>query len=159
MASRAYLKLQGQKQGSIKGSVTQKGRTGSISVLAVRHEVSSPRDATTGLPTGKRVHKPLVITKEVDQSTPLLYNALVTNELFSAWELEFLRPSASGVEELYYRIKLTRASIASIDFVQPDARNPEFTKYTDYEMVAFTYQAIEWTWTKGGITAADDWQA
>lgn len=35
----------------------------------------SPRDAASGLPTGKRMHKPLTITKELDKSSPMLYNA------------------------------------------------------------------------------------
>lgn len=34
--------------------------------------VVSPRDAASGLPTGKRQHKPMVITKELDKSSPLL---------------------------------------------------------------------------------------
>ena len=34
MALNAYLKLKGQKQGEIKGSVTQKGREGKIMVIA-----------------------------------------------------------------------------------------------------------------------------
>ncbi|HRI69004.1 MAG TPA: type VI secretion system tube protein Hcp, partial [Polyangium sp.] len=43
MALNAYLRLKGQKQGEIKGSVTQKGREGSIMVIAVSHEIISPR--------------------------------------------------------------------------------------------------------------------
>ena len=65
MALNAYLKLKGQKQGDIKGSVTQKGREGKIMVIAASHDVLSPRDAASGLPTGKRMHKPFVITKVI----------------------------------------------------------------------------------------------
>jgi type VI secretion system (T6SS) effector Hcp len=32
--------------------------------------VVSPRDPASGLPTGKRMHKPFVITKEIDKSSP-----------------------------------------------------------------------------------------
>jgi hypothetical protein len=32
-------------------------------------EIISPRDAASGLPTGKRMHKPFVITKELDRSS------------------------------------------------------------------------------------------
>lgn len=35
-------------------------------------EVVSPRDAASGLPTGKRQHKPMTITKELDKSSPKL---------------------------------------------------------------------------------------
>ena len=34
--------------------------------------ISSPRDAASGLPTGKRQHKPVSVTKPVDKATPLL---------------------------------------------------------------------------------------
>src|SRR5829696_8166488 len=103
MALNAYLKLKGQKQGEIKGGVTQKGREGKIAVIAVSHEIVSPRDAASGLPTGKRMHKPFVITKELDKSTPLLYNVLVNNENITEWELQFWTPqisarSGTGVE-------------------------------------------------------------
>ncbi len=37
--------------------------------------VTSPRDAASGLPTGKRQHKPFVITKELDKASPLLAKA------------------------------------------------------------------------------------
>ncbi|WP_044238634.1 type VI secretion system tube protein TssD, partial [Chondromyces apiculatus] len=80
MALAAYLRLKGQTQGDIKGSVIQKGREDSIMVIAVSHEIISPRDAASGLPTGKRMHKPFVITKELDKSSPLLYNVLTNNE-------------------------------------------------------------------------------
>ena len=68
MALNAYLTLTGETQGDIKGSVTQAGREDSIMVIATQHEIVSPRDAASGLPTGKRQHKPFVITKEIDKS-------------------------------------------------------------------------------------------
>ena len=36
----------------------------------VDHFVASVRDAATGLPTGQRMHKPLMITKELDRTPP-----------------------------------------------------------------------------------------
>ena len=39
-------------------------------VINFEQEVVSPRDAASGLPTGKRMHKPFVITKELDRSSP-----------------------------------------------------------------------------------------
>ena len=159
MALNQYLKLKGQKQGEIKGSVTQKGREGKIMVIAVSHEIVSPRDAASGLPTGKRMHKPFVITKELDKSTPLLYNVLVNNENVQEWELQFWTPSSTGAEKQHYTVKLTNANIASISFRSLNNKNPELTRYAEYEEIAFTYQKIEWTWVDGGITAMDDWEA
>jgi len=159
MALNAYLKLKGQKQGDIKGSVTQKGRQDKIMVIAVQHEVTSPRDAASGLPTGKRQHHPLVITKEVDKSSPLLYNALVNNENITQFKLEFWQPSAAGQEKQYYTIDLTNATVAYIRFIMPNNKHPELMKFAEYEEIAFCYQKITWTYMDGGITAEDDWEA
>lgn len=165
MALNAYLKLKGQKQGDIKGSVIQKGREGSIMVIACSQSIVSPRDAASGLPSGKRMHKPFMITKEVDQASPLLYNSLVNNENLPTWQLDFYttqfqdRTTGTGTEQNYYTIKLTNASIASISLHMLNNKNPELMKYPEYEEIAFVYQKIEWTWIKGGITALDDWNA
>jgi type VI secretion system secreted protein Hcp len=159
MALNAYLKLKGQKTGEIKGSVTQKGREGKIMVIAVSHEVISPRDPASGLPTGKRMHKPFVITKELDSATPLLLGALCNNENITEWELQFWTPSATGAEKQHYTVKLVNANIASIAFRMANNKHPDLMKYAEYEEIAFTYQKIDWTWMQGGITAGDDWEA
>jgi type VI secretion system secreted protein Hcp len=164
MALNAYLRLKGQKQGEIKGSVTQKGREGSIMVIAASHEIVSPRDPASGLPTGKRMHKPFVITKELDKSSPLLYNVLVNNENVPEWKLEFWTPQLSaaggvGAEKQHYTVELMNANIANISFRMLNNKNPELTRYAEFEEVAFTYQKITWTWKDGGITANDDWEA
>lgn len=41
-------------------------------IISFEQEIVSPRDAASGLPTGKRMHKPFVITKELDKSSPVL---------------------------------------------------------------------------------------
>jgi len=166
MALNAYLTLKGQKQGDIKGSVTQKGREGSIMVTACSSAIISPRDAASGLPSGKRQHKPIVVMCNLDQSLPLLYNALCNNENITTWSLKFWSPqtaqdrtSGTGAEVQMYTIDLVNANIASIDFRMLNNLNPELMKYPEYSEVAFTYQKITWTWTKGGITATDDWES
>lgn len=159
MALNAYLKLKGQKTGEIKGSVTQKGREGKIMVIAVSHEIVSPRDSASGLPTGKRMHKPFVITKELDKSSPILYQVLTNNESIPEWELQFWQPSTTGAEKQHYTVKLVNANIASIAFRMANNKHPDLMKFTEYEEVAFTYQKIEWIWVEGGITAMDDWEA
>lgn len=164
MALNAYLKLTGKKQGQIKGSVTQKGRENTIMIIAVSHEIVSPRDIATGQATGKRMHKPFVITKELDKSTPLLYKALVTNENLSEFNLDFWQPNVTasggaGVEKQHYSVKLTNAKISDIRFTMLNNKNPELTRYAEYEEISFVYEKIEWTWKEGGITATDDWAA
>jgi len=164
MALNAYLKLKGQKQGEIKGSVTQKGREGKIMVIAAHHEIVSPRDPASGLATGKHMHHPFVITKEVDKSSPLLYSALINNENIIEWELQFWRPgtavaSGVGAEKQHYTVKLTNARVADISFTMPNNKHPDLARLMEYEDIAFVYQKIEWTWVDGGIVATDSWVA
>jgi type VI secretion system secreted protein Hcp len=163
MALNAYLSLKGQKTGTIKGSVTQKGKEGKIMVIAVSHEITSPRDAASGLPTGKRQHKPFVITKELDKSSPILYNVLCTNENIIEFKLQFWTPkvgagAGSGAEVQHYTVELTNAKIAGINFTMLNNKNPELMRFAEYEEVAFTYEKIQWTWIDGGITSSDEWK-
>jgi type VI secretion system secreted protein Hcp len=164
MALNAYLRIRGQKTGEVKGSVTQKGREGKIMVIAASHGIESARDPQTGLPIGSRLHKPFVITKESEKSSPVLYGMLASNERIVEWELQFWSPSPSsasgtGQEVQTHSIKLMNASIASINFCMPNSKNPDLARYVEYEQVSFTYQKIIWTWNDGGITATDDWAA
>ena len=164
MALNGYLRLSGQKQGAIKGSVQQKTREDSIMIIATSHDIISPRDAASGLPTGKRMHKPFVVTKEVDKSSPLLYNMLVNNENVPKWELQFFTPQldakrGTGSEVQHYTIKLENANIASISFRMANNKHPDLMKFELYEEIAFTYEKIIWTWKDGGIEAEDNWQA
>jgi type VI secretion system secreted protein Hcp len=159
MALNSFLKLAGQIQGDIKGSVTQKGREGKIMVIAFDHEVLSPTDPSRGQAAGKRQHKPFMITKEIDRSTPLLYKALVTNETLTKWELQCFGVKATGQEVNIYTVKLTNSKISGIHSFMLNNKVPENSKMPLMEEVSFVYEKIEWTWVAGSITATDDWDA
>jgi type VI secretion system secreted protein Hcp len=169
MALMAYMYAVGQKSGQIKGSVHQKGREDSVQVIGYSHEIVSPRDPHSGLPTGQRMHKPLVITKQLDKSTPILYNVMCTNENLSSvtikfWSAQVKSGTAVNTSVQHYTIKLTNASIAQILAYSADDSHTETTKAgeksgEDVEKISFSYQKIEWTWTDGGISAQDDWES
>ena len=75
-----YAQIKGAKQGALKGAVTAASFTGQIQVNTVEFGVGTPADVSTGLATGKRVARPVKITKPMDQSSPLLHTSAVTNE-------------------------------------------------------------------------------
>src|SRR5574341_454269 len=108
----AYMTVTGQIQGNIVGSVTQKGREGMMQIVSTSHEIVSPRDPASGLPTGKRQHKPFTITKTIDKATPLLFKALTTNETLSEVVIRYWMPSQTGTEVQFFTVKLTNATIA-----------------------------------------------
>lgn len=122
---------------------------GPIVVTGYSHEVLMPRDAASGMATGKRMHKPITITKELDKSTPLLMQALVTNEVLKNVTLSV--PVGVGS----YTITLTNAGLAGIQ--QTSSENSPAPQ----EVVSFTYQKITWTYSDGKskTMATDDWQA
>lgn len=155
-----FLKVTAAKQGVITGSVTEKGKEGTIAVIAVDHSIISPRDPASGLPTGKRIHSPLVITTHIDKATPLLYESLVTNENLPTVELDYYQTGLDGKQTLYFKIVLTNANISSINQTKLNSQDdPNANLFGEYEEIGFTYQKITWTWVDGGITAQDDWEA
>lgn len=154
-----HMTLKGKTTGEIKGGCTQRGREDSIIIFAFDHEIISPRDIASGLPTGKRQHKPLLVTKEIDKSSPLLYTVLCSNETLTEVVFKFWKPSASGKEIQYYTIRLTNANIAARKTYFPNMLVAENTKLPHLEEVSFTYQKIEWTFEEGGISFEDDWEA
>jgi type VI secretion system secreted protein Hcp len=150
----------GQKSGKIQGSVTQKGREGTSAVIAMSHAVASPRDAVTGLPSGKRQHKALTVTKELDRASTALRQALTSNEILTTVDLLFYRADRTiGSEVQYFTIRLTNATIAAIEMAMPNNKHADLTSLETFEDVSFTYQKIEWTWLENNAMAADDWQA
>jgi type VI secretion system secreted protein Hcp len=161
-ALNGYMSLKGQKQGDIKGSVTQRGREGKIQVIAFDWGIQSPRDAASGLPVGKRLHKPFTFTAEIDQSHPKILQALANNENITTMEFQFWTPqlkAATGVgsEVQYLTYRFTNATISAVSDSMDNNKHPDLAKYAIYTRISITYQKVEVTWTEGGITFADDW--
>ena len=155
----AFMTLTGETQGVIQGSVTQAGREDSIEVIGFGHNVSQVLDAASGLPSGKRQHRPIRIVKEIDKSSPKLLTALTNNENLTECAIRFWRPTGTGQEEQYYTVELVNAKIVSImpnhSSVLPDSLDVDPDPMT--ETVTFVYQRIVVTWQEGEITSEADW--
>lgn len=159
METMAYLTAKGQRQGAIAGNVTEKGREGTIALFAVSYEVAIPYDPQSGHASGKRQHKPVMIAKAIDQATPKLLQALVTNETLTTVKIEFWRraPETAGP---YFVVALTNALLVDGKLASSGgAEASELARFDEYEEFQMTYQKIEWTWVQGGVTAQDDWSA
>jgi type VI secretion system secreted protein Hcp len=159
-ALNAYLTLKGRTQGEIRGSSTQRGRENRIVVIAFEHELKVPVDTPTGRQAGRRQHGHLTITKEIDRTTPLLYETMRTGEELTEFELQCWKPgvsaaSGTAAEKQHYTIRLTGARVVGIKQQMPNTRDPDLRRYESFEEVSFSYETITWTWTDGGITATD----
>lgn len=151
-ATSINMYVTGETQGDIPGSVTRAGREDSIEVYGFSHEVVSPRDSASGLPTGKRQHKPLTVTTPIDKSAPLLLHVWATNENLTMIRIDMWRPSRTGKELQFYTIELVNASIASMT-----VESSTEAARADRVIISFVYEKIIETWQDGGITAEDDW--
>ncbi len=72
-----FLKIEG-----VDGESKDSKHPGWIEIESWSWGITSLRDAASGLPTGKRQHKPFVITKEVDKATPKLMLACADGKHF-----------------------------------------------------------------------------
>ncbi|MFO0554232.1 MAG: type VI secretion system tube protein TssD [Polyangiaceae bacterium] len=166
MALSAYWsELTGEKQGKYKGGCIQKGREGWIEIIASNHTIISPRDPASGQATGKRSHKPIRTRHYYDQSLPMWYMSLCTNEAIKSATIAYFSPNklgtagGQGVETLTYEIKLTNAHVAEIEFEMLNNKNTELMKYEDMFITSVVYQKIEGTWKLGNKVWQDDWLA
>jgi type VI secretion system secreted protein Hcp len=163
----AYLRVKGEKTGDVRGPVSDRDRVknGTIALLGVEHGIASPRDSASGLATGKRQHYPIIVTKEIDQTSPLFYRFITTNEVITKLELHFFGGDDTGGfmggrEAEIYTITASNAFVSRIDTggrvddqAEGDARLPLT------ERIAIVYDSIEWKWVNGGIAAQDAWSA
>lgn len=141
MSLPVHVDIVGSKQGPIHGSCEMKGRENTILVQDVHHEIHIPQGETGG----RRIHSPLVITKEIDRSSPLLEQAMVMGEVLSQVTVKWYRIDEKGHEEHYYTILLEKARITSM------------TIDMEIETVSFSYQKITWRWEQPVIETMDIW--
>lgn len=151
-----HVFITGETSGEIQGGNPDQ----SIACLAFEHTVVSLRDAASGLPTGKRQHKPLTIVKPIDKTTPLLYAALCRNENLPEVVIQFYHPPVAGEQPTpYYTITLHDARISSVRNWKPNTRDLSADRAGDLEEVSFGYQRITWTFNDGNVEWEDDWES
>jgi type VI secretion system Hcp family effector len=129
------------------GGVTNGGRSGLVEVFGWSHEIVSPRDAASGLPTGKRQHKPFTVVKPVDQASPLLFELACANAGIQHITMTFVvTPSVTpkaleGINFGNLTVVLENARIASL---QMGAVSEEASEDNPppVEEVSFVYERI-----------------
>jgi type VI secretion system secreted protein Hcp len=157
----AYMWATGETQGVINGSVDHPGRENSMEVVEFSHSRSQAIDSASGLPSGKRQHRPIRVTKLIDKASPKLANALTTNESLTTFRINFYRPGPSGVEQQFYTVELVNARITNISqsIISRNTEEWNIIAAPAIETITLVYDKIIWTWEDGGIAAEDDWIA
>lgn len=159
----AFMTIHGSRQGLISagafteasvGNSYQTGREDQIMVQAFSHGLFVPK----GQGAGRRMHKPLIITKTLDKASPLINTALCSGELLSQCRLEWYRTSAQGVQEHFYTIELEDALIVGAEMLMPHCLDARTSHLTQLEKVHFSYRRIYWRHEISRTMGSDDWQ-
>ena len=111
-AHTVYMQIRSNGQ-EIEGESQFDDRFEWTEVLEYNHSVISTTDRASGLPTGRRQHSPMVITKYIDKASPALMAALDNNETIEV-TLEFERTSTEGIAETYYKVETTGGRLTGI---------------------------------------------
>lgn len=145
------MAIRGQKQGQFKGQSPDKWMPCSQFLLSL----TAPRDAATGMATGRKQYT-LVVTKEWNAASMQILQAAATDENLPLVEFQFSRSAPQGMSATYQSVTLSNATISAckqyIGF--PDAGEQSTTR--PQENVTFSFQKIEVTHTEGGFSFADD---
>ncbi len=121
MAHNAYLTVEGEKQGLIsRGCNTLSSLGGKYQVNHIDEiTVASTEHMMMKLPDQQaKTHNPVIITKFIDKSTPLLAMAFARQEYLNC-KLNFYRTNEQGYYENFFSIELKKALITSISLSQP----------------------------------------
>jgi len=128
-AFHSYASFKGKKQGQLKAESSKTGRTkdGWFEIVSFDMGAEVPVDPKSGSPKGARQHKPIVITKQVDEASPLLLSAHYSNETFETVIIQ-------TVDDNNKVIKSTTLKNALIS---------EIRKSGSLESISFTFEDIQ----------------
>ncbi|MHA2296833.1 MAG: Hcp family type VI secretion system effector [Candidatus Hodarchaeales archaeon] len=128
------------------GESKQDGRVGSIEVIAYSHSVMNSYEPTITRGAAVIQHTPLRIVKNIDKTTPKLYEACCITSTIPIVTLRFYSEPTSLN---YLTIELTGATIVSI-FTYGITTSGNLP----VETISFTYEVIKWTYTEFDSTGS-----
>jgi type VI secretion system secreted protein Hcp len=168
MQEPVYMTCQGEKQGPFKSDFTVKHKVvgDAIPILTFANEVIAPRDAATGMATGKRNFKPVIFTKLLDSTSPMFWQAITKNEKLTKVEFTFFRIQKTGQMEPYYKITLENATLSSMKMLQAtESEGGESAKtsanaglYAAREEIGMVFEKVTWEHLVAKKMTTDAWE-
>lgn len=157
MAIPAYLFLTDDDNKIIRGGVDIHGRENSIEVLGFDHCITLPVDDHNGNITSIRQHSTFMVEKEVDCSTPYLYQALTSGKKLRKAEVKLYNINHAGREEQYFITLMEDVRVVSITPALFDIKDTSKEKFNHMELIEFRYERISWHYLQGNLIHTDDW--
>jgi type VI secretion system Hcp family effector len=102
----------------------------------------------------KPTHNPIIITKNIDKSSPLLAQALSTREQINC-TISFYRISSSGMQERFYSVSINGGVIADLTLEMPHSILQNDAE--PQEHIAIRYRDITWTHHAAGTSGYGTW--
>lgn len=153
MSAPAYLWLDDENGSPIIGNCLVPLRQGSIELKSFSHAVTIPVDPNWGKLTGTRVHHPVTVVKEFDQTTPLLYRAVCEGRILKKAIIKMYRIIESGIEAEYFNIIMQNVKCTTV----APYLSPNGISSTHLETLELRYESITWNHTEGNIIYRDTW--
>ena len=157
MANPAYMTITGKAQGLISsgcstqdsiGNKCQTAHKDEIMVLSYSHNMANIGNAN------KPTHNPVIITKNVDKSSPLLAQALSSREEINCI-INFYRISPFGLQEKFYTVEIRGGMVTDLTLDMPHVVLQNDVE--PQEHVAIRYQDIIWTHHLAGTSGYSSW--
>lgn len=157
MANHGYMTIIGKAQGVISagcstqnsiGNKCQAAHADEIMVLSYSHNMANLENIN------KPIHHPIIITKNVDKSSPLLAQALSSREEINCI-IDFYRVSSFGLQEKFYSISLSGGVIADLTLEMPHAILQNDAE--PQEHIAIRYRDVTWTHLAAGTSGYSTW--
>lgn len=157
MAHPIYMTIKGKQQGDISagcstpesmGNKCQEAHLNEIMVLAYTHRMSNVDNID------RATHLPVMITKNIDKSSPLLAQALAQREPISC-RIDFYRTTSNGSQEKFYTVEIQNAVI--IDLITSTPHVTQDNESEPSETLAIRYGDISWTHHIAGTTGYSYW--
>jgi type VI secretion system secreted protein Hcp len=154
-AQKVYMKVTSSKTGAIKDQGMPAKFADKIELTGYSFDASSPI-AAGGVGSGKRSHTPVMVTKNNNSSSVLLFAAQSKGEVLSKVIIEVYKVNNMGMEVVEQTIELTNAVITYFRQNYDNNPAPGGNKGPTDE-IRFAYQKITYTYVNGGITMEDSW--
>ena len=144
-----FLKIEGAKQGVIKGESKDTSHKEEVDVVSWSWGMQSHGSIQAGLPSGKTSITELVVTKRADKASTAIMGSLRNNEVIKKATLTVRKSGQSPLE--YMKIVLEQARIVSFSVTGGTAEGGPEVK----ETVGLAFKKISVQYTPQG----DDGQA
>jgi type VI secretion system secreted protein Hcp len=139
MPSDSYMQIDG-----LKGESTAKDYKDWIEIQSFSHTMTQPASATAssagGATYGRTKHEDFEITKEIDLSSPKLYEMCSSGKHIKKVVIDLLRSSGDAPVK-YMSIEMDEVIVSKVSPMGNVGGAPT-------ELVAFNYGQIKWTYTQ-----------